>query len=108
MRILDAVARMTRFLFSSQPLRATLAAVLILMISCGRGEIRANHWNEMSHEQKTLIVKSLMGAQTEAARKGGTPATYSGAVGEYVDRIDGAYERGDDRPVKLIWRDLAD
>ncbi|HUF16749.1 MAG TPA: hypothetical protein VMS12_01755 [Thermoanaerobaculia bacterium] len=83
-------------------------ALVVLAVSCGRGEVSAGRWTEMTHEQKTLIVKSMLGAEMVAARKGGTRSTYSGFVEDYLRRIDEAYERGDDRPVEQIWPELAD
>ena len=82
--------------------------LVFLLFSCGRGEVSAERWNGMSQEEKNLIVKSLVGAEMVAARKGGTPATYSGSAEDYVKKIDAAYIRGDDRPVEDIWQELAD
>lgn len=84
------------------------ATLLVLVFSCGRGEVSESRWNAMPDTEKSLIVKSLLGAEAVAARKGGTEATWSGTVEEYVERIDGAYAGGDDRAVEAIWKDLAD
>lgn len=88
---------------------ATLSAVLaVFAVSCDRGEVSESRWNAMSNAEKSLIVQSLLGAETVAERKGGTGATYGGTVEEYVERIDRAYSEGDGRAVEAIWKDLAD
>lgn len=85
-----------------------LVAAVVFVAACDRGEITGARWQEMTAEQKTLVVKSLIGGETATARKGGPPRSYSGTADEYVERIDAAYNRGDRRNVEEIWRDLAD
>jgi hypothetical protein len=85
-----------------------VALLSLLVVACGRGEVSASRWQAMSVDERTLIVRALLGAETVAARKGGTSATYSGTADDYVERIDALYQRGDDRTVEGIWPQLAD
>ncbi len=85
-----------------------IALVSLLVVACGRGEVSPGRWEAMSSDEKTLIVRALLGAETVAARKGGTNAKYSGTADDYVARIDAVYQRGDDRTVEGIWPELAD
>ena len=87
---------------------ALIIAAAVLVAACDRGGITPARWQEMTVEQKTLVVKSLLGGETATARKGGPPRSYSGTAVEYVERIDAAYGRDDRRNVEEIWRDLAD
>lgn len=87
---------------------ALLVTTALLVAACDRGGVSAARWQEMSSEEKALVVSSLIGGETASARKGGQPASYSGTPEEYVERIDAAYGRGDRRNVEEIWRDLGD
>ena len=62
----------------------------------------------MPQSEKTLYVKSLLGAEKVKAAKGGAPRHYSRTADEYVKQIDTAYAAGDSRDPAAILGDLRD
>jgi hypothetical protein len=84
-----------------------VAALLIFLLACTPHVNRAR-WIHMPQSEKTLYVKSLLGAEKVKAAKGGTPRQYSRTPDEYVKRIDTAYAAGDSRDPAAILGDLRD
>jgi len=84
-----------------------LVVLLILFLACTP---RVDHarWTHMPQPEKTLYVKSLLGAEKVKAAKGGTPRSYSHPPEDYVKRIDAAYAAGDSREPSAILGDLRD
>ena len=84
-----------------------IAALLIFLLACSTHVDRAR-WMHMPQAEKSLYVKSLLGAEKVKAAKGGTPKEYSRTPDEYVKRIDTAYAAGDSRDPAAILGDLRD
>ena len=84
-----------------------LAPFLLLLAFCTPRVDRAR-WTHMPQSEKTLYVKSLLGAERVKAAKGGTPRQYSHTPDDYVKRIDSAYATGDSRDPAAILGDLSD
>jgi len=57
----------------------------------------------MTHDEKTLYVRSLLGHEKAKERKGGRAVSYPRDAEEYVRRIDAAYARGDGRAVEAVF-----
>jgi hypothetical protein len=61
----------------------------------------------MPREDRVLYVRSLIGEEKAKDAKGGRGRTVARPAEEYVDRIDGAYARGDAREAHEIFAELA-
>ena len=60
----------------------------------------------MSHADRVLYVKSMVGAEKVKDAKGGTGRLYDRPPEEYVASIDAAYARGDQREANEIFGEL--
>ena len=60
----------------------------------------------MTHDEKTLYVRSLLGHEKTKERKGGRAVPYPRDAEEYVRQIDAAYARGDGREVEAVFAEL--
>ena len=89
----DRATRPHRFL-------ATLGMTLIL--ACSQHVDRA-HWQRMSPREKSLYVRSLIGAEKVKDAKGGNDRAYPLPPDDYIKRIDAAYARGDQRPPDVVF-----
>lgn len=85
--------------------RVVLLALLLL--ACGRGAVTRAEWQRMSATDRTLYVRSLLGAETVKERKGGRGHVFDRPAEEYVARIDAAYARGDRRTAEEIFAAMA-
>lgn len=61
----------------------------------------------MSHDDRVLCVKSLIGAEKVKNAKGGGGRVYDRPAEEYVARIDAAYANGDRRDVARVFTEVA-
>jgi hypothetical protein len=61
----------------------------------------------MSREDRVLYVQSLLGEEKAKDAKGGRGRTYDRPPEEYVNHIDQAYARGDEREAHQIFAELA-
>jgi len=84
-----------------------LALVLFLLIACTPRVDRVR-WQHMPRPERTLYVKSLLGAEKVKEAKGGSAQHFSRPAEEYVTKIDRAYAIGDMRPPAEILGDLRD
>lgn len=82
------------------------ALILIALLSCSRGSIDRAHWQSMSKNDKTLYVRSLLGAEKVKDRKGGNTRHFDRSAEEYVAAIDAAYARGDARDAGEIFESM--
>ncbi|HET8798227.1 MAG TPA: hypothetical protein VFO89_11100 [Thermoanaerobaculia bacterium] len=60
----------------------------------------------MSHDDRVLYVRTLLGAEKAKEAKGGGAKQYAETPEEYVNRIDAAYARGDARTPEAIFAEL--
>jgi hypothetical protein len=89
---------------------AHLFVVLLLLLSlaCSRDTITREQWLTKTNEQKTLIVRSMLGGENAAEAKGGQGEKYSKDADYYRAEIDRRYATGDQRNVNEIWNELKD
>jgi hypothetical protein len=88
--------------------RATaLSFVLLLAAACGAERVDRARWQRMSHDDRVLCVKSLIGAEKAKDAKGGGGRAYTRPAEEYVARIDAAYARGERRDVAQVFAEVA-
>lgn len=85
-----------------------LAALLLLLLSCRRGEITREEWQQMTVADRDLVVQSFIGGEDAADAKGGGGQAYSKPPAFYREEIDRRYRQGDTRSVNEIWEELSD
>lgn len=83
-----------------------LTAVLLGALACSRDSIDRNEWQRMSHHDRVLYVKSLVGAEKVKDAKGGGGRNFDRPAEEYVAAIDAAVARGDQRNIHEIFMEL--
>ena len=92
-------------------MKRLMSAILLALVlaACHGDAIARTRWEKMSHNDKVLAVRSMMGHQQVANSKGGAPVpNYSRTVEAYVAEIDAKYAAGDSRSANEIWASLAD
>ena len=82
--------------------------VLLLALACSRTVVTRARWQSMPASEKTLIVKTLIGAEKAKDAKGGNTKRFTRAAEEYVRRINAAYAHGDQRDVNALFETLSD
>ncbi len=80
--------------------------LFLLLLACSNHVDRAK-WQHMSPNEKTLYVRSLIGAEKVKERKGGNDRVFPLTPDEYVKRIDAAYARGDQRAVDRVFEEMS-
>jgi hypothetical protein len=88
--------------------RLTAAVLLLALLACSRDSVDHVRWQKMSANDKTLYVRSLLGAEQAAEAKGGSARRFPQPPEAYVVRIDDAYARGDRRKVPEIFSSMAE
>lgn len=83
---------------------ATLGMTLLL--SCSQTNIDKQHWQQMSHDNKALYVRTLLGHEKVKERKGGNDRMFNETPEQYVQRIDDAYAKGDSRDVEVVFESM--
>jgi predicted Fe-S protein YdhL (DUF1289 family) len=83
-------------------IRSALIA-LFLFAACGRTTIDRSHWQQMSANEKTLYVRSLLGHEQAKESKGGTPLVHPQRAEAYVQAIDAAYAHGETRDADTLF-----
>lgn len=89
-------------------MRFVLPFLLLLLFACSADTVTRSEWQSMSRDERTLYVKSLLGAEKVKDAKGGTGRVFARPAEEYVTRIDEAYARGDRRDAAAIFDELAE
>jgi hypothetical protein len=85
----------------------TLAVALILVaLACYRTNISRAQWEQMSPNEKTLYVRTLLGHEQTKEAKGGNASVFPQSADAYVIRIDDAYARGDQRSPDAIFEEM--
>lgn len=84
-----------------------IALALILAVACAKPSVERADWQQMSAEEKTLYVQSLIGAEKVKERKEGNVRHIPRDVEAYVKEIDAAYARGDTRAPEAIFESVA-
>lgn len=87
-----------------------LAAGLLLLafLACSRDSVDRTRWQKMSPNDKTLYVRSLLGAEKASEAKGGSGRTFPQPAETYVVRIDEAYARGETRNVPELFGEMSE
>jgi hypothetical protein len=87
--------------------RASIAVALVLVVlACHRTNISRAQWEQMSSDEKTLYVRTLLGHEKTKEAKGGNDRVFPQSAGAYVTRIDDVYARGDRRSVDAIFEEM--
>lgn len=88
--------------------RATFAVIVIVLvaIACHRTNISRAQWEQMSPNEKTLYVRTLLGHEKTKEAKGGNDRVFPQSADAYVTRIDGAYAHGDQRSVDAVFEEM--
>jgi hypothetical protein len=79
---------------------------VVLLAACSRGTVDRQQWQRMPQHDRVLYVKSLIGAERVKDAKGGGGMTYDRPAEVYVNEIDRAYARGEQRPVNEVFAGL--
>ncbi|HSP15053.1 MAG TPA: hypothetical protein VLV78_09895 [Thermoanaerobaculia bacterium] len=79
----------------------------LLLLACN-SHVTRDRWQNMPPSEKTLYVRSMIGAEKVKHAKGGSGHEYRGQVEDYVKQIDEAYSHGDRRDPADIFAGLAD
>jgi hypothetical protein len=87
--------------------RSAALILLLVLTACGVERVDRARWLRMSHEDRVLCVKSLIGAEKVKDAKGGGGHVYPRSADEYVARIDAAYANGDRRDVPQVFAEVA-
>jgi hypothetical protein len=85
---------------------ALLLLLTLLTLGCSRDTLDKEEWQRMSHADRVLYVKSLIGAEKAKDAKGGEGKTFDRPAEDYVTEIDRAYARGDAREADQIFAEL--
>jgi hypothetical protein len=88
-----------------KPFVVTLISFLFAAM-CARDSVSSVQWQRMSHDDRVLYVKSMMGAEQVKNAKGGRGHHYARPAEDYVKIIDDKYARGDTRNVPDIFAEL--
>jgi hypothetical protein len=88
------------------PSKLITVLLLSLLLACSRGTVDRAEWQRMSHEDRVLYVRSMVGAEKVKDAKGATGRLYDRPPEEYVQQIDAAYARGDQREANEIFGEL--
>jgi hypothetical protein len=80
-----------------------LLAIALFVFACAKPEATRETWQSMTAEEKTIYVRSLMGAEKVKERKEGKIRKPTREAEEYVREIDAAYARGDTRAPDQIF-----
>ena len=87
-------------------MKRLIACALLLLIACAQTTASRAGWLKMSKNEKTLYVRSLLGHEKAKEAKGGNPRVYDRPAEIYVEEIDTAYARGDQRTVDEVFEAL--
>ncbi|HET7434939.1 MAG TPA: hypothetical protein VFN10_09540 [Thermoanaerobaculia bacterium] len=80
---------------------------LLLFLACASpNEMDRAKWQSLSHDDRVLFVKTLIGAEQSKNAKGGGGLNYNEDAAVYAQRIDDAYARGDQRRVDEIFAEM--
>ena len=86
--------------------RWSLIVALLVLCACGRTNVDRAQWQQMSGNEKTLYVRSLLGHERAKESKGGAPNVHTKPAEEYVRAIDAAYAHGEGRDVDAVFEAL--
>ena len=87
-------------------MKRVLLVLLFALAACSADSVTREEWQAMNATEKSLYVKSLLGAEQAKASKGGNNRTFKQSADEYVRRIDDAYARGDRREAAAIFDEM--
>jgi hypothetical protein len=87
---------------------AILIAIVLVALACHRTNISRAQWQQMPRTEKALYVRTLLGHEKTREVKGGNDLVFTRPVEEYVNRIDEAYARGDERTVDVIFEEMGE
>jgi len=88
--------------------RAILLLTLVIAMACSH-DIDRERWVQMSHDEKIVYVRSLLGHEQAKQQKGGNPnGNFWREPSVYVSRIDEAYANGDRRTAEAIFETMGD
>lgn len=82
--------------------------VVVLCCGCLARAASREEWQKMPPEEKRMYVRTLLGHEQVAERKGGVDTKHTAGIDEYVTRVDARYAAGDARTVDEVWRDLGE
>lgn len=85
-----------------------LALLLLLVIACSQPAVDRGRWQKMERRERLLYVNSMLGAEQVKKSKGGAQVRHTRSADQYLEEIDAAYARGDQRKPDEIFAELAD
>lgn len=80
--------------------------LVLLLLACSRTNLDKQHWQQLSHDDKTLYVRTLLGHEKVKERKGGNDRMFNNTPEQYVQRIDDAYAHGETRGVDAVFESM--
>ena len=89
-------------------MKALAAAILLLTLGCAVEHVDRARWSQMSVDDRTLYVQTLIGEEQAKDAKGGAGRTVSRTPAQYVAAIDAAYARGDARTPSEIFGEIVE
>ncbi len=84
-----------------------VVSLLLLLAACSRDTIDRAEWQRMSSDDRVLYVRSLMGAEKVKDAKGGGGRAYDRPAEAYMNEINRAYARGEQRDVPQLFAELS-
>lgn len=87
-------------------MRAFTLAAALLLASCAVEQVDRTRWSQMSVDDRTLYVQTLIAEEQAKDAKGGVGKSTPRTPQEYVQAIDAAYARGEARAPKEVFAEL--
>jgi len=86
--------------------RIGLIVVTLLLFACAPDHVSRDAWQRMSHDDRVLYIRTLLGAEKAKDAKGGHGKEYPAPPEDYVKQIDDAYARGESRDPRQLFTEL--
>jgi predicted Fe-S protein YdhL (DUF1289 family) len=87
-------------------LKRFVIVTLLVLFACAQTTATRTGWLAMSKQEKMLYVRSLLGHEKAKEAKGGNQRVYDQPAEIYVQQIDAAYSRGEQRTVDEVFETL--
>ena len=85
---------------------AVVTLLLLASLACHRTNLTRTQWQQLPQNEKTLYIRTLLGHEKTREAKGGNDLVFTQPAETYVNRIDDAYARGDQRNVDAIFEEM--
>jgi predicted Fe-S protein YdhL (DUF1289 family) len=80
--------------------------LLLCALACSRAHIDRAEWQRMPREERVLYVQSLIAEERAKSAKGGRGRAVVREADDYVNAIDAAYAKGEQREPARLFAEL--